>query len=197
METNANVPNAGAQPPRPYKRQVKNILIHRPMQREFAFMLIALFMVSSAVVAWIIHQTIKDATGFYYGSVSNTFQVLQDVSYQVIIRVTLVLMASLLIIGAYGVVFLHRVAGPVFRFRKTLLSLNRGEMPFDVKLREGDFFHEMAHDLNVVLKRLRGEQVKLSEMKTTIGDLIRTAPSEEVRQKAQQLKELADSFSQG
>ena len=48
--------------------------------------------------------------GMVFGKI-NPFQVLSDVSYQVIIRVTLVLMAALLIIGGYGVVFLHRVAG--------------------------------------------------------------------------------------
>lgn len=195
MDTNTNQSKTTAQPQRPYKRQVRNIIIHRPMQREFSFMLIALFMVASAAIAWIIHQTIRDAAGMYYGKVSS-FQVLSDVSYQVIIRVTLVLIVTLMIIGGYGIVFLHRVAGPVFRFRKTLLSLNRGEMPDEIRLREGDFFHEMAYDLNVVVKRLRTEQGKLSDIKNKLNDLIRSAPSEDIRQKAQQLKEIADSFSQ-
>ena len=197
METSINSNSNIGAPERTYKRQVKNIIIHRPMQREFSFMLIALFMVASAAVAWIIHQTIRDAAfggGLYYGKI-NPFQVLSEVSYQVIIRVSLVLMAALLIIGGYGVVFLHRVAGPVYRFRKTLLSLNRGEMPPDIKLREGDFFHEMAHDINVTLKKFRDDQTKLTEVKAKVNDLIRSAPSEDIRQKAQQLKELADSFS--
>ena len=60
MATNTNVKATG-QSGRPYKRQVRNIIIHRPMQREFSFMLIALFMVASAAIAWIIHQTIRDA----------------------------------------------------------------------------------------------------------------------------------------
>lgn len=198
MNAQANTQPKAAAPGRPYKRQLRNIIIHRPMQREFSFMLIALFMVASAVVALIIHQTIRDAAfggGLAFGKI-NPFQVLSDVSYQVIIRVTLVLFAALLIIGGYGVVFLHRVAGPVFRFRKTILSLNRGEMPEDVRIRESDFFHEMSHDINTVLKRLRSDHAKLTEMKNQINELIRSAPSDEIRQKAQQLKDLADSFSQ-
>jgi len=198
MDKKATTTTKSAASDRVYKRQIKNIIIHRPMQREFSFMLIALFMVASAAVAWIIHQTIRDAAfggGMVFGKI-NPFQVLSDVSYQVIIRVTLVLLAALLIIGGYGVVFLHRVAGPVFRFRKTLLSLNRGEMPHDVKLRESDFFHEMSHDINMVLKRLRSDHATLTDMKTKINELIRSAPSDEVRQKAQQLKDLADSFAQ-
>jgi len=197
METNANGQIKVTAPHRPHKRQAKNLIIHRPMQREFSFMLIALFMVASAAVAWVIHQTIRDAAfggAFTFGKI-NPSEILYDVSYSIIIRVTLVLILTLIIIGAYGVVFLHRVAGPVYRFRQTLLKVNRGEMPSDIKLREGDFFHDMAQDINVVLKRLRAEQEKISELKEKVVDFQKSAPSEEIRQKADEMKEVIDSFS--
>jgi len=168
------------------------------MQREFSFMLIALFMVASAAIAWIIHQTIRDAAfggGLQFGKI-NPFQILSAVSYQVIIRVTIVLIATLLIIGGYGIAFLHRVAGPVYRFRQTLLKMNRGETVHEIKLREGDFFHEMAHDINVMIRRSRAGYEKLTEVKTGLNDLIRSSPSDDIRGKAQHLKELTDSISQ-
>jgi predicted PurR-regulated permease PerM len=195
MNANAQVKTPASQ--RPYKRHVKNIIIHRPMQREFSFMLIALFMVASAAVAWVIHQTIRDAAfggALYFGKV-NPFEVLSDVSYTIIIRVTLVLILTLIIIGAYGVMFLHRVAGPVYRFRQTLLKVNRGEMPNDIKIREGDFFHDMAHDINIILRRLRTEQEKLSELKSKLVDFQRIAQSDEARQKAEEMKSVLDSFT--
>ena len=110
-------------------------------------------------------------------------------------RVTLVLIATLMIIGGYGIAFLHRVAGPMFRIRQTLLRLNRGESVPDIKLREGDFFHEMAHDLNVLIKHSRLTQEKLSEMKNGLNEISRSASSDEVRGKVQRLKELVDSIS--
>ncbi|MFH1208265.1 MAG: hypothetical protein V1673_01735 [Candidatus Omnitrophota bacterium] len=196
METKANV-HTKATIQRPYKRQARNLIIHRPMQREFSFMLIALFMVASAAVAWVIHQTIRDAAfggAFTFGKI-NPSEILYDVSYSIIIRVTLVLILTLIIIGAYGVVFLHRVAGPVYRFRQTLLRVNRGEMPQDIKLREGDFFHDMAHDINIILKRLRSEQDKISELKVKLSDFQKSTLPEDVRQKAEDMKATLDSFS--
>jgi hypothetical protein len=197
METNVNLQAGVKVPHRPYKRQVKNLIIHRPMQREFSFMLIALFMVASAAVAWVIHQTIRDAAfggAFTFGKV-NPSEILYDVSYSIIIRVTLVLILTLITIGAYGVVFLHRVAGPVYRFRQTLLKVNRGEMPQDIKLREGDFFHDMAHDINIILRRLRAEQEKISELKEKVVDFQKSAPSEDARRKADEMKAVLDSFA--
>lgn len=197
METNVNAQASVATPQRPYKRQVKNLIIHRPMQREFSFMLIALFMVASAAVAWVIHQTIRDAAfggAFTFGKI-NPSEILYDVSYSIIIRVTLVLILTLIIIGAYGVVFLHRVAGPVYRFRQTLLKVNRGEMPQDIKLREGDFFHDMAHDINVILRRQRVEKERISELKTMLDDLKKNSPLEDVRKKTEEMKDVLDSFS--
>jgi len=176
---------------------MRNIIIHRPMQREFSFVLIALFMISSAAVAWVIHQTINSAVfggAFSFGKV-NPVEILSDVSYKIIIRVTLVLIMTLLIIGVYGVTFLHRVAGPVYRFRQTLLKINRGEMPADIKLREGDFFHEMAQDINIILKRFRAEKEKVGELKTKIDELQRSTPSGETRQKADEMKVIVDSFT--
>lgn len=198
MDATVNIQAKAVTPPhRPYKRQVKNLIIHRPMQREFSFMLIALFMVASAAVAWVIHQTIRDAAfngAFTFGKI-NPSEILYDVSYTIIIRVTLVLILTLLIIGAYGVVFLHRVAGPVYRFRQTLLKVNRGEMPIDIKLREGDFFHDVAHDINIVLRRLRTEQEKISELQAKVSDFQKNAPSEDLRRKADEIKGVLDSFS--
>ena len=199
MNTKEKAQVQTATPQRPYKRQVKNLIIHRPMQREFSFMLIALFMVASAAIAWVIHQTIRDAAfgnGFVFGKV-NPVEILSQVSYQIIIRVTLILILTLIIIGIYGVMFLHRVAGPVYRFRQTLLKVNRGELPDDIKLREGDFFHDMAHDINVILKHLRLEKEKLGELKGKVLDLQRLTPSEDARRKVEEMKLLIDSFPKG
>ena len=52
MKKNESTQVPEAMPHRTYKRQVKNLIVHRPMQREFSFMLIALFMVASVAIAW-------------------------------------------------------------------------------------------------------------------------------------------------
>ena len=55
----------------------------------------------------------------------------------------------------------HRWVGPVFRLRATLHSLTLGEPVPPIRFREGDFWQDLARDMNVVtaeLNRLRANQ---------------------------------------
>ncbi len=158
------------QPAKSYKRKAKNILIHKPMQREFALVLIGLLMISTFAVAFVIHSTIREMTiggGYHFGKVS-PYELLSDLAYQLVVRVSCILFVTLIVIGFYGVFFLHRVAGPVYRFRQTFLRLNDGEIPHFVKLREGDFFGETASEFNRLIKRLQFEKDKAKQIREKV-----------------------------
>jgi hypothetical protein len=163
-----------------YKRSVRNILVHKPMQREFSFVLIALLMISTFAVGWVIHHTIHDAAfgtgGYRFGKVSPA-EVLSDVSYQLLVRVSAILILTLVVIAIFGVFFLHRVAGPVYRFRKTLLRLNDGEIPPPVQLREGDFFSETATEVNRLVHRTRFEWGRDKQLKQKLEQILASNPT--------------------
>ncbi len=160
---------APAGPQKTYKRRMRNILIHKPMQREFSLVLIALLMVSTLAVAYVIHSTIREMAfgGYRFGRVS-PYEVLSDISYQLVVRVSCVLFITLVIIAFYGVFFLHRVAGPVYRFRQTFLKVNDGEVPPQIHLREGDYFTETATEINRFLSRLKFEKNKNQKIREKI-----------------------------
>jgi hypothetical protein len=186
----ANKPIAG----RPYKRRVRNILIHKPMQREFTFVLIALLMVSNLAIGFVIHHTIHATAfggGFRFGKVS-PYEILSDVSYTLVTRISCVLFATLIILGLFGLLFLHRVAGPVYRFRQIFLRMNRGEIPGTIKLREGDFFEETASEINRLIKRLEFEKARSDRVKEKINQLAANSLPGDVSAKVHELKDLAE-----
>ncbi len=165
-----------------YKRRIRNIIIHRPMQREFVFVIIALLMVSTLAIGVVIHATIREAAfggGFRFGKIS-PYEILSDVSYQLVVRVAGVLFLTLLVICSFGIFFLYRVAGPVYRFRQVFMRLNDGEMPPPIKLREGDFFHEIANEINEVLKKMGDEREKTKELKQKLDQALALRPPENV-----------------
>ena len=185
------------QPAKPsYKRRARNILIHKPMQREFSFVLIALLMVSTLAVAFVIHSTIREMAfggggGYHYGKVS-PYEILSDLSYQLVIRVSCILLVTLGVIGTFGVFFLHRVAGPVYRFRRVFMQINEGETPHEVRLREGDFFSETATEINIMLKRIKFEKEKSEELKQKVSEILAARLPEPVARIAEDLKTLLD-----
>lgn len=181
---------------RPYRRRVRNILIHKPMQREFTFVMISLLMVSTLAVGFVIHQTIREAAfggGFQFGKI-NPYDILSEVSYQLIMRVSAVLFLTLIIIGVFGVFFLHRVAGPVYRFRQIFMRINDGEFPKFVRLREGDFFSETASEINQLVNKLRFDYERDRAAKQQLQQIIEKAKNSgaPVQSELVSLKELME-----
>lgn len=175
-----------------YQRKATNLFIHKEMQREFSFVLIVLLIVSSFCVALTIHYTIQHAAfgdqALQFGKV-NPYEVISQVSYQIVMRVTMILLLTLFIIAAYGVKFLHRVAGPVYRCRKTLIMLNQGKIPDRIRLRTGDFFQELAEEVNRQTDLCINENRRKEEMLRQITDLSGATPSPDTKAKLDALKQ--------
>lgn len=50
--------------------------------------------------------------------------------------------------------FTHRLVGPLYRFRKTIRAITAGEDLELIRLREGDFLHDLKDDFNAMLQAL-------------------------------------------
>jgi len=156
----------------PYKRRLRSVFIHKPMQREFTLVVLSLMIVSSLTIASAIHFTIHQAlTGgeYRFGKIS-AYEVMSEVRYDLIARVSLVLFVTIILIGLFGIFFLHRIAGPVYRFRRTLQQVSKGEVPEEVRLREGDFFVETAEDLNHLLQFLRERRERIQNLRRRLEE---------------------------
>lgn len=179
---------------RPYRRRVRNILIHKPMQREFSFVLVALLMISTLAVAFVIHTTVREVAmggGYQFGRIS-PYEMLSDLSYQLVFRVSCILFATLIVVGFFGVFFLHRVAGPVYRFRQVFLRLNDGEIPGPITLREGDFFLETAGEINRLMKRLEFERGKSKQVREKLTEIMAVKSQNETEKSVRELKSLVE-----
>lgn len=52
----------------------------------------------------------------------------------------------------WGVIFSHKIAGPVFRITKTLICLKEGQLPRPINLRKGDLLHDIACLVNELIE---------------------------------------------
>jgi hypothetical protein len=76
-----------------------------------------------------------------------------DRTFRICISATLVFSLSLLYL--YDMVkFAHRIVGPLHRIRKTVQAIIAGDRVDLIRLRDGDYFGELADELNIMLKLL-------------------------------------------
>lgn len=186
-----------SQAPRAYKRRLRSVLIHKPMQREFTLVVISLLIISSLTIGFVIHSTIREGMmggGYRFGTIS-AYEVMSDISYDLILRVSLVLFVTILLIALFGIFFLHRIAGPVYRFRTILHSVSQGEIPDEFRIREGDYFTETAEDLNLVLRILRERREQIGGIERRLEQAIRENPPSTIAPLLNELKETLHGLS--
>lgn len=129
----------------------------------------------------------------------------------------MLLFSNLIIVGATGIIgiaaliFLsHRLAGPLYRFEKTLADLSKGNLAQRFKLREKDQFMELQNsinelanvmDMNVgaiksgiagILKLVSEMQAAAASNPSVKEDMV--SRFMEISKKLQELKETADYF---
>jgi hypothetical protein len=63
---------------------------------------------------------------------------------------------TLLAIALHSVATSHRIAGPVYRFRRVFEAMKAGVVPGPVRLRKGDYFRPEVDSVNAMLGGWRG-----------------------------------------
>jgi hypothetical protein len=142
------------------QRKLKSVFIHRPLQREYTMLMIIVLMVATLLIGMVIHLTIQESLGANQGGLARAaaYDFLAEIDQKLLIRVFAVLFVTIVAAIMSGIFFLHRVAGPIYRIRVTLKKLAEFQIPEqNVTLRRGDFFQEVAVELNHLIDRLRKE----------------------------------------
>jgi hypothetical protein len=141
-------------------RKIKSVFIHRPLQREFTMLMVIILMVATLLIGVVIHLTIQESISDRRGGIgkSAAYDFLAEIDQKLLVRVFAVLFVTVVAAIMGGVFFLHRVAGPIYRIRLTLKHLAESQIPEkNIRLRHGDFFQEVAVELNRLIEKLRVE----------------------------------------
>ncbi|OGW86368.1 MAG: hypothetical protein A3C35_04375 [Omnitrophica bacterium RIFCSPHIGHO2_02_FULL_46_11] len=163
-----------------YKRSVQNILINRPMQREFTLVMLGIMMTAAFAVGIVINLTLGNLTDNAPTTISRTTleRIIFDANAQLVVISILIIFLAVIATGFFGVFFLHRIAGPVYRFRQVLKRMGSGEIPPEVRLRRKDFFKETADELNRVIHVLKEYESVSHKMDGLLIQLSKSVPSQ-------------------
>ena len=171
------------------KRSIQNVLINRPLQREFTLVMLAIMMTAAFAVGIVINFTLGNITENAPPTISRTTleRIIYDANSQLVVSSILIIFLAVVATGFFGVFFLHRVAGPVHRFRQVLKRLSSGEIPGEVHLRRRDFFKETAEELNRVIQLLKEFDKTSQKIDNLLTQIPSTTLSEDVSSKIQEI----------
>ncbi|MBU1912543.1 MAG: hypothetical protein KKB22_03310 [Candidatus Omnitrophica bacterium] len=132
--------------PRPIFRRRKYI-IQRGLQFRYIGLVFGLALIASIVTGWTVF-----VTGWYFLGEKLASVYPQGRLIYILKATNLALIRNLLLVSPLifilGLLFSHRIAGPVYRISKTLEEITRGNLGLKIKLREGDELIDLADMIN-------------------------------------------------
>jgi methyl-accepting chemotaxis protein len=133
-------------------------------------------------------ETLKDLPSTISRSVYE--QLITDASSQVVAGSILIIFLAVIATGFLGVFFLHRVAGPVYRFGQVMKRIVHGELPNEVTLRPRDFFKDTAEDLNKIIRFLKKRDAAIQKVQDCLNDINHEVLPSEAKGKISQAQHL-------
>lgn len=132
--------------PRPVFRRRKYI-IEKGLQFRYIGLVFTLALIASIVTGWTVF-----ATGWHFLGEKLASVYPQGRLVYVLRATNMALARNLLLVSPLifilGLLFSHRIAGPVYRIGKTLNDISKGNLGLKIKLREGDELVDLADTIN-------------------------------------------------
>ncbi|GEM_PF-5392577 len=152
-------------------RRRKTYIVDKKMQYTYVAMVVSMVLVmiigiavSNAFMMWMYHRILVQR----HNMVPPDWK--DDIWLFLLADSTLVIM---LVIAAifYSVLHSHRIAGPIYRMKQSILRLQTGDYNFLVTLREKDFLKDMAEEMNKFITGLQGKNDELRKLRTRLDEL--------------------------
>jgi hypothetical protein len=149
------------------KRKLFSFLVNKPPQRYFVMMQFFMF---AAIMLFLLYGSFQAFDQF---SLSQTGQdlspeqlklQLKEFYAALFLRLLLIFLIGFFTNVLIGLIFLHRITGPLTRVRNVLNSLAEGKAPEgSVKFRQGDFTPELADSINRVVSAAKAGRLVIKK----------------------------------
>jgi len=142
---------------RPYKRSIWNLIVNRRFQFRYVFMVALSGLLLAVMYSWIFYSYTQENYSILVDLAPMTDEVKAQL-YQELSRIILLLgigsFAFILVSSFIALVFSHRVAGPLYHFRRVFEEVRAGKTEARIRLRPNDEFQDVAESFNGMLDEL-------------------------------------------
>jgi len=117
----------------------------------------------------LIYYRTDQSLNIHYSAIISSLMSLRDTLFSLSIRISL--LVSVLTVGGLliiGILYTHRIAGPVYRLKMIASSISRGEIGERVKFRKRDAIHPVADAFNYMIDVLGSD---IREMRSILREV--------------------------
>lgn len=138
----------------------RNYLVNKPLQFAYAGIAIWLLLIAIILVGtftyYITLNTILSQLEME-NQLIDAYRIISSINSLLVKRLVVLLVAVIILALVLEILFLHRIAGPIYKIEKTLNDLADGKEVDFIKLRKKDFFHSLAGAVNRVIELMKKE----------------------------------------
>lgn len=148
------------------KRHLKNFLIDKKFQLGWVFRVAGMVAVIVAIMGYFLYGTLVESIELTNAQVLSTAAMTEQAQRSIVekgardqLYTGLVLGCSLaslvLVLSLSTIVVTHKVAGPAYKMKRLLSSVDSNRLQLFEKLRKGDELHDVFREFSDMLRRLR------------------------------------------
>lgn len=133
------------------KNRRRRILIDKPLQIKYTLFVLILVLLYSICLGYALYSNSRTTTRFLLESVESNPKLAAKLSSSdtsLLIKTVIAVIINAIVIVYISIFSTHKVAGPLYRFRKHLDSLKGGDFSVRTKLRKNDLLTDIADEFN-------------------------------------------------
>jgi len=159
-------------------------------------MVVILMLIVSALIAWAIYLTtwtvlIDNLEGVPLD------KLILDVTKPILLKTSLLVLASVCLAALVTMFIVHRIAGPLFRVKQIMHGIETGGLPKIVKFRQGDELQDVGNAIDAAVKKIRDKNDKNIKLKQEATDCVEKAiQALEGTESKQAIRDILDSLKQ-
>jgi hypothetical protein len=149
-----------------YKRTI--FLINPAFQLKFSLIACSFILISTMIYPFII-MDFFNILKTQVPSIEENFANVQNnlIFYMILIQVVIVLLVFVVFIF-----FTHKIAGPLYKLKQHLEGIREGGPVAPLTFRNGDYFHDVAEEVNLFLEMINQNQQRDFEYNEEIAKYI-------------------------
>jgi methyl-accepting chemotaxis protein len=129
----------------------------------FHFLLIVLVFAAALFIPIIIELNRGDLTSPAVQAAAHEFLIMHD-------RLWPPLLGVFILLVLHNIVVSHRIAGPLFRFRRYIKAISEGDLASPIRIRKADYLHKDAEALSQMADSLRYKIIQMETQYTNANE---------------------------